>query len=375
MSRHPLNAVKRQPSTCIWEITRACNLRCVHCENFGGEKAGNELSFDELLRAADDLAALGGRHVDITGGEPLLHPNWDRFAAALKERGFRCALVTNGTLLDDERLDRAISAGIEITAVSLDGPQKIHDRIRRGPGALFRRGSPFEKTVDAVRRALPRCTVKVITAVNALNLPYLGETYALLSELGVRDWQIQLTVPVGRAVESKTPLVLPPSALNEVTSFIADAQRDGGEPHIDTSDNIGYYTERERFLRKRRSGQGVWVGCHAGVRTVAITYEGKVRGCSILPPEFDAGDLHAERLRDIWADSARFGYSTAFDATKLTGDCARCRFGALCRAGCTATAYYSTGTVYNNPYCIYRGGASAGEAASSRACASVTRNR
>jgi radical SAM protein with 4Fe4S-binding SPASM domain len=356
MMRHPLERVPREPRTCVWEITRACNLRCIHCENFGGEPGHAELTLDEMLRVADSLAHLGCRLVDLTGGEPLCHPHWYWLARALKQRHMRTALVTNGTLFGEEHLERALSAGIEIVAFSLDGPKRVHDRIRVRPGIGFHRASPFEATIQNLQRALGRITTKVITQVNLLNLPMLEEMRALLRDLGVTAWQLQLCVPTGRALAHRGPLVLAPAHLDALTAFITAAQGDGEMPRIDTGDTIGYYTHRERLLRKRASGQGLWLGCQAGIRSVAITYAGKVRGCSILPPEFDAGDLHEESLEVIWRDASRFAFSTAFDPRKLEGDCRRCAFGALCRAGCTSMAYYTTGTVYSNPFCISRPG-------------------
>ena len=352
--RHPYDAIQRKPIVCIWEITRACNLRCIHCENFGGEPGEAELTFDEMLRVVDGLATLGCRCVDITGGEPLLHPRWDALALALRDRNIRTSLVTNGLLLDDAHLDRAEAAGVEIIAISLDGPGPVHDRIRRRPGRDRFMGSPFDATIDALQRSVKRFSTKVITQVNVLNIEKLGGMRQMLGNLGVSAWQIQLAIPVGRLLTYRKPFVLSPTQLNDLTAFIEAAQMDGKYPRIDTADNIGYYTRREIALRQRTTGQGVWLGCQAGIRSVAITYDGTVRGCSILPPEFDAGDLHSERIEEIWKDANRFAYSTAFDTTKLSGDCATCRMGALCRAGCTSMAYYSTGTVYANPYCISR---------------------
>ena len=212
--------------------------------------------------------------------------------------------------------------------------------------------SPFEVTVDNIRSAVPRIKTTVITQVNRLNLDHLSALYEILCDLGVEKWQIQLAVPTGRVVNSRKPLILAPPDLDRLTAFIVEAQESGNGPHIDTSDTIGYYTEREVALRHRVTGQGIWLGCQAGIRSVAITYDGKVRGCSILPPEFDAGDLHCETLEAIWNGDARFGFSTAFDPAKLQGECRNCRYGAICRAGCTSMAYYTTGTIYYKPYCI-----------------------
>lgn len=349
MIAHPYDRIERRPWTCIWEITRTCNLRCVHCENRCGPQDERELSLDDLLRVADSLAQLGCKTVDITGGEPLMRTGWERLCNKLCSLGMHVVLITNGTLLDDGMLGRALDAGVGVVAISLDGLQAVHDatRLRPGPGP-----SPWKDTVTGIERALRRVTTKVITQVNRHNLGQLPELRLFLRDVGVKHWQLQLAVPTGRLLDLREPYVIAPQDLDELTRFIVDAAADGMQPIVDTSDTIGYYTDRELILRKRTTGQGLWIGCQAGMRTVAITYSGKVRGCSALPSEFDAGDLHDESLEKIWKDKERFAYSTRFDPKKLTGNCAVCRYGEICRAGCRTMAYWVTGTIYHNPYCL-----------------------
>ena len=351
MIYHPLDLVERRPRTCIWEITGACNLRCVHCENTSGERSTRELPIDRMLETAETLARLGCRHVDVTGGEPLLRAGWDGLCRRLADLGMRVALITNGTLLDDEALERAARAGVKIVGVSIDGLQETHDRTRPRP---VPGRSPWEEAVEALRRAAPRIETVAVTQVNVQNLGELPALRLLLRELGVRRWQIQLCLPTGRVLELGEPYVVGPGDLEELTAFIASANGDGLLPSIDTSDTIGYYTDREPLLRKRAGGQGLWIGCQAGIRSVAITYEGTVRGCSAMPRAFDAGDLHDEDFETIWNDEGRFAYSTRFDADRLEGDCGDCRFGPLCRAGCTSLAWWAGGTIYANPYCLHR---------------------
>jgi radical SAM protein with 4Fe4S-binding SPASM domain len=351
LNAHPLDRVAREPHTCIWEITRRCNLRCLHCENECGEPSFRELPTERLRCVAQDLVQLGCHDIDITGGEPLLHPQWDDLCREFASLGLRVALITNGTLLDDERLDRAIDAGIQIIAISLDGLQATHDGIRLRPGAG---PSPWRQAVAAIERALPRIETIVITAVSRRNLAELSALRDFLASLGARRWQIQLVIPMGRALEAREPFVIAPADLETLTAFLVDARSGGKSPRIDASDTIGYFTERELGLRGSPEKPSLWTGCQAGIRSVAITYDGRVRGCSMMPPEFDAGDLHDESIATIWNDAERFAYSTRFDAGKLAGPCGRCRVGPLCRAGCTTMAYWTTGSIYTNPFCLHR---------------------
>ena len=351
MSPHPLDCVPRQPRTCIWELTRRCNLRCIHCENCCGEPSPRELSFEKVQSTAQVLARLGCQHVHVTGGEPLLHPKWDDLCRVFSPLGLRVSLITNGTLLDEENLDRAIDAGVQVIGISIDGMQATHDSIRLRPGAG---PSPWRLAMNAVERSQARLETVVITAVNRRNLAELSELRQALADVGVKRWQIQLVIPVGRALEIAEPFIIAPASLERLMAFIAEARRDGKAPHIDTSDTIGYFTEHELGVRGAAEKPALWTGCQAGIRSLAITYDGRVRGCSIMPPEFDAGDLHDESIETIWNDAERFAYSTHFDPSKLAGACGRCKIGPLCRAGCTTMAYWTTGSIYSNPFCLHR---------------------
>ena len=351
MSGHPLDRAVREPFTCIWEITRRCNLRCIHCENQCGEPSPRELSFDKIHSVASEIKQLGCRHVHVTGGEPLLRPDWDDLCRDFAEIGLRTSLITNGTLLDQERLDRALDAGVGVMGISLDGLQATHDSIRLRPGAG---SSPWRLAVAAIERALPRIETVVITAVNRRNLAELPTLHEHLAQMGVKRWQVQLVVPVGRALEIPKPFVIAPSDLEELTKFIVDVRSSGKPPRVDASDTIGYFTEREVGMRGAPGAPSLWTGCQAGIRSMAITYDGRVRGCSIMPPEFDAGDVNDETMATIWNDAERFAYSTRFDAAKLAGPCGRCKVGPLCRAGCTSMAYWTTGSIYTNPFCLHR---------------------
>jgi radical SAM protein with 4Fe4S-binding SPASM domain len=297
--------------------------------------------------------------VDVTGGEPLLSPRWNVLCAELSKLGMRVALVTNGTLLDDEAVTRAVDAGVRRVGVSIDGLATTHDAIRQ---YWIRRGSPFDAAIRAIRRAARSLEVSVITQVNRHNLAELPGLGRLLGELGVGHWQLQLAVPVERGVfrsESGSGVpcefTIQPEDLESLVAFIVASSSDPQIPPIHTSDTIGYATSEEAVLRSKGADRpGLWLGCVAGIRAVAIKYDGMVRGCSLMPQDFDAGSLHEESLCTIWNDSRRFAYSTEFDRSHLSGACARCQFGIICRAGCTTMAYFASGTTGNNPYCLRR---------------------
>ncbi|MBN2195835.1 MAG: radical SAM protein [Polyangiaceae bacterium] len=350
-SWHPYARLERRLRTCVWDITQRCNLRCVHCENRSGPGSPRELTLTEMLRVGDSLARLGCEFVDITGGEPLTFRGWDRLVRHLAVLGMRVSLITNGLLLDERRLAMAVAAGVGLVVVSLDGTEEIHDatRLRLGSGP-----SPFRLAIEGLVRAQRVLPVAVLTQINRQNVHDLPALHRQLRELHVRRWQVQLAVPAGRLLDHEVPYVIAPADLPRVAAWIEAVRRRGGPPDLEVSDNIGYYTASERWIRQRGGRPGLWLGCVAGLRSATITYEGRVRGCSMMPAEFDAGDLHEESLESIWEDRSRFAYTLDYDPRRLTGACGHCKFGPVCRAGCTTMAYYSTGSIYENPYCLHR---------------------
>ena len=334
--------VPRKPQSLLWEITNGCNLRCRHCESAAGVKLPQELSRDEAMDVCDQIVAMKWRRVSITGGEPLLRPDWAEIARRLSHGGCSVALITNGLRFDQQAADRAKEAGVATVALSLDGLAETHNRIRPAAGAEQRSGF-----------------AAAITQINLWNYDQLPALHQLLTELGVDGWQLQNAVPLGRLREIDEPYVLPVTRLVELEAYCArliqERAAGGRGPTIAVMHSIGYYGKNETVIRAgyRQTRRRFFVGCVGGWRGLAITADGLIKPCAILPRLFAVGDLRRERLAEIWADEDRFAYQSHWDEAKLEGYCARCEYRCICRAGCTAMAYALTGSIYHNPYCIY----------------------
>lgn len=346
-----LQNLRRYPRHAIWEITRLCNLRCIHCEGAAGRRDPDELTTEEALALCDDLIAAGCEQCNISGGEPLLRDDWAHLCGRLSQGGVRVTLVTNGTRLDEAAIRRAEQAGVLAVALSVDGLRATHDRIRPQP-----KGSSF----DDVRAAIGRVQgsslqTAVITHINRWNQSELERMHEMLRAWGVRFWQVQLGLPLGRQREIDEPYMVAPEDLPVIAERLSALIRDGSPPVIRVTDTIGYYGVHEPTLRRSLTGKaGFYTGCYAGMLAVGIESNGDVKGCSSMPPEFIAGNVRTTPFPVLWADESRFAYNTQFDDTKLTGFCATCAYRRLCRAGCTTLAYSVTGTIHENPYCLHR---------------------
>jgi MoaA/NifB/PqqE/SkfB family radical SAM enzyme len=131
------------PETISFFLTYICNLRCAMCGQWGEAGAFNEYS-GEVLRQrlavaefAKIIEDIKGFKPNITlfGGEPMLHPQWLEIVCLVKQAGLRCNIVTNGTLIKKNAAE-IIASGLDEIIFSLDGPEEIHDRIRRVPGTF-----------------------------------------------------------------------------------------------------------------------------------------------------------------------------------------------------------------------------------------------
>ena len=343
-----LRAIRRFPRVVIWETTVACNFRCLHCEIAAGARRADELTTAEALLVCDALADLGCEQCNVSGGEPLLRKDWPLICQRLSNRGVRVSLISNGSLLDAATVRRAADHGVSGFALSLDGLQATHDRVRvwHGGDSAFAAVSTAARVVKTAKLSLA-----AITHINRWNLGELEAMHAVLREWDADLWQVQLGLPMGRLREIETPYMLQPAELPALAQVLCRLIQSGPRPRIAVTDTIGYYTACEPILRGRNS---VWSGCYAGVLTLGIESNGDVKGCSCLPQEFVAGNVRQRPLAEIWADESRFAYNTDWKEESLTGACATCPYRRVCRAGCTCLAYSVTGSIYENPYCLHR---------------------
>jgi radical SAM protein with 4Fe4S-binding SPASM domain len=323
-----------------WELTLACNLRCRHCASAAGLPRDHELTLDEALALCDQFPPLAVQEVDFTGGEPLMRPDWWRIAARVAELGITTRIVTNGLPLSPSTVRRIREVGISTVGVSLDGQEATHDDIRALPGLWRRVLAGIERAVEM------GVQVGVITAVNAKNLPELPALLALLESIGVRHWQLQSNLPRGRSGEAPD-LALSDREFLELGAFFRTEQPKAHERgfEIVPADSLGYFTELDLL-------EPPWRGCHAGLFTVGIMSDGKVKGCLTMPDDMIEGDLRQDDLWDIWFRDGAFAYTRQFSVDNMGPNCQGCALAEQCRGGCTSMSYVCTDHLHNDPYCF-----------------------
>ncbi|MGQ9509394.1 MAG: heme b synthase [Thermodesulfobacteriota bacterium] len=334
-----------------WELTRRCNLACVHCRASSEyETYPEELTTKECLRVMDEISNLSKPVIILTGGEPLLRRDIFELARYGSKKGFRMVMATNGTLITEENAKEMKVSGIQRISISLDGPDKeTHDLFRQVSGAFedSLRGIEIAKKVG-----LP---FQINTTVTKMNLHLINDILRLAVDLGAVAHHIFLLVPTGRGKGLRDKEI---SALEyEKTLHWFYEQIDRVPLQLKATCAPHYYRilrqrgkkDGKKALLKKEGLDATTRGCLGGISFCFISHRGQVQPCGYL--ELDCGNVKEKSFQEIWKDSEIF--QTLRNINGYHGKCGRCEYRKVC-GGCRARAFELTGDYMGEePYCIY----------------------
>jgi MoaA/NifB/PqqE/SkfB family radical SAM enzyme len=273
----PADRAALTPVHAVWEITLACDLKCQHCGSRAGKRRPDELSTEECLDLVRQLARMGTREVTLIGGEAYLRRDWLEIIREIRAQGMDCTLQSGGLHLTEERIRAAAEAGLQAAGVSIDGLRETHDRLRGVRGS-------FDAAFKALRLLHEHgLTSSVNTQITSLVIPQLRELMNLFIESGARNWQVQLTVAMGRAADHPE-LLLQPYELLELMPLLAELYQEGIDRGflMQPGNNIGYFGPYEHLWRGSGDERVHWTGCNAGQNSLGIEADGTIKGCPSL---------------------------------------------------------------------------------------------
>ena len=180
----------------VWNITRRCNLKCVHCYAHAKDiPFDNELTTDQGKGLIDDLAAFGSPVMLFSGGEPLVRKDLPQLAAYAVEKGMRAVISTNGTLITPKMARTLKEIGLSYVGISLDGMKEINDRFRGVKGAFRSALEGIKNSQDAGIKVGLRFTV------NKFNVMEIPKIFQLLEEMDIPRVCFYHLVYAGRGSE------------------------------------------------------------------------------------------------------------------------------------------------------------------------------
>jgi AdoMet-dependent heme synthase len=397
---HPATTKQYTPRLIFWEVTKGCNLRCIHCRATATElMSPADLPTNKALDIISQIADFGNPILVLSGGEPLYRHDIFQLAEYATSRGLRTALATNGTLVTKDIAQKIKQAGIKRVSISLDGSDaNTHDSFRGIPGA-------FDAAVYGMRnlQALG-VSVQINTTIARHNAHQLPAVLDLARSLGADALHTFLLVPVGCGVDIAAEQMVPPEEYEQMLNWFYDQSLEGGIELKATCAPHYFRVARQRKAADRLAGRSevatsapsaheigptdmtmpgstginlkpaggppvghaghpgghpgdmnaMTKGCLAGTGVCFISHEGEVFPCGYLPAI--AGDLRKQSFAEIWNDSDVFAQLR--DDDNLKGKCGCCEFRHVCM-GCRARAYAATGDfLAEEPFCVYEPGTS-----------------
>jgi radical SAM protein with 4Fe4S-binding SPASM domain len=336
-----------------WNVTRACNLKCLHCYSDSDGRCGaDELTTAEALAVIDDLADFNVPVILFSGGEPLLRRDIFELIAYARAKGLKAVLSTNGTLIDDALADRIVAAGVDYVGVSLDSADEAtHDRFRGVPGA-------WAKTLAGLRRLKSRgqkVGLRITLARTTVN--GIDPIFDLIEREQIDRVCFYHLVPAGRGANEE---IVPAAEVRRAVETILQRTRGGIE--VLTVDNHcdGPFV----YLKLKAAGdpraQDVyemlkWNGgavSSSGVGIACIDWSGRVHPDQFWM-DYMLGSVREKPFSEIWSDAAEPLLKKLRNRGEfVVGRCRGCRFFELCGGGLRARAKNLTGDAWaSDPAC------------------------
>ncbi|MDW7771781.1 MAG: radical SAM protein [Desulfobulbaceae bacterium] len=316
-------------------LTERCNLNCTHCYQTGDKT--KELSRQEIRDSADEISDMlkewaeayqlqFSPSLNITGGEPLLRRDLFEILADLQSYEFAVYLLTNGTLITEKNAAALSALGVQGVQVSIEGPEKIHDRIR-GKGS-------FSASCRGILHLLAAgLDVTMNATLSQMNAGMFRDLMALASSLGVQQLGFSRLVPSGRGADMADSM-LAPEKVKDIYETIFSLPADGFK--IVTGDPVASQMRVDPGMDD--GGMIAVGGCAAGVSGLTILPDGTIVPCRRMPVPL--GNIREDSLREIWVNSEILAQLR--DRDSYQGKCGSCRRWAHCR-GCRAIAYAAAG--------------------------------
>jgi len=312
-------------------LTARCNLRCRHC--YQTEPAEDELSTVEVrdligevretIEAWQETYGLAlSPAVSLTGGEPLLRSDIFEIVRDFREAGFAVAILSNGTLVQDDAARRLAALGVRAVQVSLEGREPVHDDIR-GPGSFHLALRGVDHLIAAGHTVTANMTLSRLNAGEVLPLAQL------VAARGVQRLGFARIVPAGRGCELREA-ALTMEETRRLYREIAAARVPGLE--FVTGDPLASCVLWPPVIDPALA---VPVGgCAAGLAGITVLEDGTLLPCRRLPVPI--GNVRRDSIREVWATSPVLTRLRSRD--EYHGRCGTCPRWAACR-GCRAIAW------------------------------------
>jgi len=324
-------------------ISGSCNLACRHCwitptfQNAGN--GGQQIGIDLVRKAIREARPLGLQTVKLTGGEPMLHPQFRDLVSMLDDENLVISIETNGTLIDNDLagfLKRR--KHVSFISVSLDGAdEKTHESLRGVRGS-------FEQATSGIRNLVEQgFRPQLICTLHRGNVSQMGEVIKLAANLGCGSLKFNHVQQMGRGERFAGEQGLQISEIINLSHRLA--MNAGNAKKIPI-----YFDIPMAFCSIRKLLDNQFGGCT--VRNILGLLAGgelSLCGIGVTAPELIYGHIARDSLHDVWCNSPGLIQLREQVPAQLTGICSHCIHRDLCQGVCVANNFHASGRI-NAPY-------------------------
>ncbi len=352
------------PFIVIWEVTRACQLKCVHCRADAQTAPDpRELSHEEGIHLIDQIYEMNNPMLVFTGGDCMMREDLFELADYAVKKGMRVSMTPSATPeVTKEKMKRAKEVGLSRWGFSLDGPTpEIHDHFRGTSGS-------FDLTLEKIKYLHElNMPLQINTVISRYNYDHLEEMSQLVGELGAVMWYIFLLVPTGRG---QIDACITPAEHEKVFRWLYELSKTA--PYDIKTTAAQHYRRvvlqqkaREQIIEKEEihyedSITTDFASMHDGLKRapkgvndgngfVFISHIGDVMPSGFLP--IVCGNVRDTPLSEIYREAKVFKELRQPDNYK--GKCGICEYNRIC-GGSRSRAYAVTGDyMESEPFCVY----------------------
>lgn len=353
----PKNASQRRPVV-VWNITRTCNLKCLHCYNDSERKHyEGELTTSEAKQVIDDLAYFNVPAILFSGGEPLFRKDIFELAQYATSKKIRITLSTNGTLINQKIASTIKESGFSYVGISLDGTELVHDYFRGVDGAYFKTVAGIRNLIEIGQKTGLRLTLSDYT------MDQIEALFDLIEKEGIKRVCFYHLVPSGRGSEIFVlNLEKTRNAIDRILEKTDELIQKGYPLEVLTVDNHvdGAYV----YLKLKQKGDPraeevykriIWNGgglYSSGVGIACIDSQGNVHPDQFWT-QYNVGNVRENKFSEIWQSTTEPLLQKLRNRTNyIYGRCKPCRFFRACGGGLRIRAKIVTGDTWvSDPAC------------------------
>jgi len=333
---HLLQFSRDKRPVVVWNVTKQCNLKCVHCYAHAKHlPADDELTTAQGKTLLDDLARFGVPVVLFSGGEPLVRPDLPELADYAVKKGMRAVISTNGTLITSQMAQTLKDIGLSYVGISLDGMEEIHDRFRGVKGA-YRDALKGIENCKAVG-----IKVGLRFTINKANAKEIPAIFDLLEEMDIPRACFYHLVYAGRGsklVEEDLSHAESRKVVDQIMDLTRKLHDKGKSKEILTVDNHadGPYLYL-RLLKEdpRRAAEVLELlqmneGNNSGRGIGCVSWNGEVYADQFWR-HYSFGNIQKRPFSEIWTDLSEPLMGKLKEKKKyVKGRCAGCRWLDIC---------------------------------------------